>query len=360
VNSNSDLRSLSSGVSRRLAAFLALSGLSVASLVLTGCRHVEPCAGKCEAATAELAAANQTSATTATNKAKATPKRYNYTPRPYPVDERGFSPVDKALAKAYAREDMVTEDDEGSLNPYVLKVISAYPLDGSYPYHCGWTPREYDIYNGVTQDLWYKGMVVAKAYPDGSRCSYCCGFTFEAFVRAMKLRNVQKGLDPDDFNGMTFSDLFNLLQLWYIEGPGDCERRGIVGYGLGRAITDFEEVRPGDFLSYSTTPSGGHSVIFIEWVRDEQNKIVGMKYFSSNLSGSKGVGYGTGRFSDSTDNGRGLLRKSLRIARVGAIKDYKPFDRATIPQRNAYLPTQPTRYIYLPAPAALNAPAGDK
>ena len=78
---------------------------------------------------------------------------------------------------------------DGSLNPYVLKVISAFPSDGSYPYHCSWEPREYDIYNGVTQDMWYKGMVVAKAYPDGSRCSYCCGFTFEVFNRAMKLRN---------------------------------------------------------------------------------------------------------------------------------------------------------------------------
>jgi hypothetical protein len=156
---------------------------------------------------------------------------------------------------------------------------------------------------------------------------------------------------------MTFSDLFNLLQLWYIEGPGDCEQRGILGYGLGRAITDFEEVRPGDFLSYSTTPSGGHAVIFIEWMRDEQNKIVGMKYFSSNLSGSHGVGYGSGRFSDSNPNGRGILRKSLRIGRVGAIKDYKPFNRAEIPQRNAYAPTQPQRIIYLPAPATNSAPA---
>ena len=111
-------------------------------------------------------------------------------------------------------------------------------------------------------------------------------------------------------------------------------------------------MRPGDFLSYSTTPPGGHAVIFIEWSRDEQNKIVGFKYFSSNLSGTHGVGYGSGRFSDSNPNGRGILRKSLRIGRVGAIKDYARFDRATIPQRNAYLPTQPQRIVYLPAPSA--------
>jgi hypothetical protein len=281
-------------------------------------------------------------------RAKPIPKRYVYTPRPYPLDERGFSPVDKALARAFAREEMIADDAEGSLNPYVLKVISAYPLDGSYPYHCGWTPREYDIYNGVTQDMWYKGMVVAKAYPDGSRCSYCCGLTFEIFIRAMKLRNSQKGLDPDDFNGMTFHDLFNMLQLWYIEGDGDCERRAIVSYGLGRAITDLEEARPGDFLSYSTTPPGGHSVVLIDWVRDNAGKITGMKYFSSNLSGSRGPGYGTGRFSDA-NNGKGLLRKSVRIGRVGATKNFKPFDRAAIPLRNAYAPNQPPRILYVPA-----------
>ena len=87
------------------------------------------------------------------------PRRYTYTSRPYPLDERGFSPVDRALAEAFACNEMISDD--GSLNPYVLKVISAYPLDGSYPYHCSWDPREYDIYNGVTQE--YEGFWVDNA-----------------------------------------------------------------------------------------------------------------------------------------------------------------------------------------------------
>jgi hypothetical protein len=276
-------------------------------------------------------------------------RKSTYVPRVYPVDERGFSPVDKALAKAYAREDLVTNDAEGSLNPFVLKVITGYPLDGSYQYHCSWKPWEYDIYNGVTQDMWYRGMVVAKAYPDGSRCSYCCGFTFEVFIRAMKLRNIQSGLDPDDFNGMTFNDLFNMLQFWYVEGKGDSEQRGIVAYGLGTAVTNFDDARPGDFLSYSTTPPGGHSVIFLGWLRDDDGKIIGLKYFSSNLS-SNGLGYGQAHFSDYNKNGHGVLRNSVIIGHVGAIKNYKPFNRAEIPARNAYAPTQPTHVIYLPAP----------
>ncbi len=309
---------------------------------------------------AQIIAANTSNATAAATNTVSTReknpslRRSTYTPRTYPVDERGFSPVDKALAKAYAREEIVTNDPEGSLNPFVLKVISGYPLDGSYHYHCSWNPREYDIYNGVTEDLWYKSMIVAKAYPDGSRCSYCCGFTFEVFVRAMKLRNVQAGLDQDDFNGMTFNDLFNALQLWYIEGTGDSESRAITSYGLGSAITNFEDARPGDFLSYSTTPSGGHSVIFLGWLRDDDNKIVGLKYFSSNLS-SDGVGYGQTHFSDSTKNHHGVLRDSVKIGHVGSIKNYKPFDRLKVPLRNAYAPTQPVRIVYLPAPAGATA-----
>lgn len=321
------------------------------TLLLTGCASTRT---DCESCIAPNRSSASSSSTNAVAPAKKDPglRRSTYTPKVYPVDERGFSPVDKNLAAAFAREDIVTNDAEGSLNPFVLKVISAYPVDGSYRYHCSWKPREYDIYNGVTQDQWYKGMVVAKAYPDGSRVSYCCGFTFEVFVRAMKLRNVQNGLDPDDFNGMTFNDLFNALQFWYIEGKGDSEVRAVESYGLGRRITNFEDARAGDFMSYSSTPAGGHAVIFLNWIRDDAkdtNKITGFRFFSSNLS-TDGLREMTVHFSDSTKSGKGVLRNYVNLARVGAIKDYKPFNRAEIIQRNAYAPTQPTRVIYLPAP----------
>ncbi len=245
MNSSIKIKGVSdqSTLARRILA----TTFGAATLSLIGCLYAQP-AGSNGAGEAQTLTNHTATAKAPKSGETQRARRFNYTPRPYPVDERGFSPVDKVLAKAYAREEMIQDDEEGSLNPYVLKVISAYPLDGSYSYHCSWEPREYDIYNGVTQDLWFKGMVVAKAYPDGSRCSYCCGYTFEVFVRAMKLRNLQKGLDPDDFNGMTFTDLFNGLQLWYIEGKGDSEQRAIVSYGLGRAINDFEQVRPGDFI----------------------------------------------------------------------------------------------------------------
>ena len=247
--------------------------------------------------------------------------------RRYPVDGRNFSPVDRFLARATP----VLDDCEGSLNPYVLKVIDAYPLDDDvYPYRC--KPLEYDKYLGATQDLYYKGRRITKAHPNGTRCSYCCGLTFEIFIRAMKLRNVQKGLDPDDFNGMSFHDLFNMLQIWYIEGKGDSPQKAIEYYGLGRKITNWEEAKPGDFCDFSRNNKTGHSVIFIGWERDPDGKIVGINYFSSN---SGGVGFQTEYFSDS---GGKVLRNWVRLARVGSIEDYRPFDRSKIPVRKAYNP----------------------
>ncbi|HQH12411.1 MAG TPA: hypothetical protein PLS31_08295 [Candidatus Sumerlaeota bacterium] len=246
----------------------------------------------------------------------------------YPVDGRNFSPVDKYLAN---QTEPVEDDAEGALNPYVLRVIEAYPKDGSYPYRCIKAP-EYDLYLGVTQNLYYKGRILAKAHPNNTRCSYCCGLTFEIFVRAMQLRNMQKGMDPDDFNGMSFYDLFNLLQIWFIEGSGDSPQKGIEYYGLGKKIEDWEEARAGDFMDLSRNNRSGHSVIFIEWVRDDAGKIIGLKYFSSNKSG---VGYLTEYFSDS---GGKVLRKWIRLARVGSVENYKPFDRLKIPLRRAYAP----------------------
>jgi hypothetical protein len=244
----------------------------------------------------------------------------------YPVDGRNFTPVDKNIAKI----GVVKDDEEGALNPYVMAIAGCYPTDGSYPYRC--KPLEYDLYNGVTQDLRYKSRIVAKAHPNWTRCSYCCGLTFEVFVRAMQYRNIQKGLDPDDFNGMSFSDLFNLLQLWYIEGPGDSPQFGIVSYGLGKKIDKLEDARAGDFLDFSRNNKTGHSVIFVDWVKDDSEKITGFKYFSSN---SKGVGFATEHFVDA---GGKVLHEYFRLARVGSIENYTRFDRTKIPFRRAYAP----------------------
>jgi len=308
---------------------LPLAIISLTAAILVGCATPTPATKSISTNPAtNRPTTNATAAvatpTPATDRAHRTIEEFRQAK--YPVDGRNFTPVDKNIAKL----GVVKDDAEGSLNPYVLAIAGCYPTDGSYPYRC--KPLEYDLYNGVTQDLWYKGRVVAKGHPNWTRCSYCCGLTFEVFYRAMQYRNIQKGLDPDDYNGMSFSDLFNLLQFWYIEGAGDSPQFGITSYGLGKKIENLEDAKPGDFLDFSRNNKSGHSVIFVDWTRDAAGKITGFKYFSSN---SPGVGYGTEHFEDC---GGKVLHKYFRLARVGSIDGYQRFDRTKIPFRRAYAP----------------------
>lgn len=230
------------------------------------------------------------------------------------------------VAHYLSRTVNIQESDDGALNPYVLHVIAAYPTDGSYPYR--WEKNEYDIYNGVTENLVYRDKIIAKGHPNQTHCSNCCGLTFEIFFRSMQLRNQKKGISPDDFNGMTWDDLFNMMLIWFVVGKGDSPREAIVYYGLGRAIDNWEEAKAGDFMDISRNSGSGHSVIFIEWLRDDSGRISGLKYFSSQKSG---VGYATEYFSDA---GGKVLREHIHIGRVGRIENYKPFERSHIPNRN--------------------------
>src|ERR1043166_9420084 len=106
MNSVLSLRRISVPPTCLTAGFLA-------TIILTGCQHPAPRTAVTQsaqppapamtpanqpAATAALASTSSPTPTAAVTTSTNKPKRYNYTPRPYPVDERGFSPVDKVLA----------------------------------------------------------------------------------------------------------------------------------------------------------------------------------------------------------------------------------------------------------------------
>ena len=91
----------------RLLGLVSISALAL--LALAGCQHPAKSQSKPTETTSQ--APVLASAPSDKKPARAA-RRFTYTPRPYPVDERGFSPVDKALAKAFGREEMVTDDAE--------------------------------------------------------------------------------------------------------------------------------------------------------------------------------------------------------------------------------------------------------
>ena len=228
-------------------------------------------------------------------------------------------PETKPGTKPEPKPAPATPVGDTDLNSYVLTVIAGYK-PGNYPYLLN---TDYQNYNGVTEDLYYGGRIVAKAHPSGNRASHCSGITFEVFFKAMQARNRKLGLSPDDFNGMTFAQLKDFQMLWYV-ASGEKKYNNLAvaieKYGLGKQIHNWEEAKSGDFLDLSRTNHTGHSVVFIDWVRDDEGKIIGLHYWSSQAS-TNGIAYCTEYF---TYSGKGnVMPDHIYIGRVLPVSSYK-------------------------------------
>lgn len=215
------------------------------------------------------------------------------------------------------------KDNSPDLNSFVLDVVGTYEI-GKYPYLLN---NDYANYNGVTTNIFYQGTLLAKAHPSGNRASHCVGITFEVFVRAMRERNKTLGIPQDDFNGMTSSELRDFMLTWYVASGTKNNSNIVVAvekYGVGKGITRLEDAKPGDFVDISRENGTGHTTVFINWVK-ENNKIIGIKYWSSQ---SAGINYKTEYFNVADSNGKkyGNVRIDLvYIARVLGVEDYKRF-----------------------------------
>lgn len=238
-------------------------------------------------------------------------------------------PVKKPAEKEQTNEsaplsqELPQEKDSPDLNSFVLDVIGTYEI-GKYPYLLN---NDYANYNGVTTNIVYQGTLLAKAHPSGNRASHCVGITFEVFVRAMRERNKTLGIPQDDFNGMSAEDLREFMLTWYVASGSKKNSNIVVAvekYGVGTGITRLEDAKPGDFVDISRENGTGHTTVFINWVK-ENNKIIGIKYWSSQGSG---INYKTEYFNVTDSNGRkyGNVRIDLvYIARVLGVQDYKRF-----------------------------------
>ncbi len=177
-----------------------------------------------------------------------------------------------------------------TFNQHVLDIIDTYAIgEGRYPYLLN---NDYANYNGVTQTLTYQGKELLRAHPSGNRASHCVGITFEVFFRAMQQRNRDLGIPVDDFNGMGYDALFDFVMNWFA-ASGSKQNSNIAiaveKYGIGKRLYDLEDVKPGDFIDINRQNGTGHTVVFINWIRD-QNRIIGLRYWSSQPS-TGGISY---------------------------------------------------------------------
>jgi hypothetical protein len=165
-------------------------------------------------------------------------------------------------------------------NQIVLNLIDQYPADGTHGY---WWPRSGESdYSGGTRDLMFQGQRVMKGEP--KQRTFCCGLTLEVFLRSYQ--DWLKDRGGEKAAAFTADEWKRFMKLWFVQktnGPGPSA--ALEAFDLGKEIKP-AEVLPGDFVQIWRTENkkgkiSGHSVIFLRWVYNDDNDVIGFEYWST-------------------------------------------------------------------------------
>jgi hypothetical protein len=187
----------------------------------------------------------------------------------------------------------------------VLAAARAIPDGGSYVWTNG---------SGVPRDIRYEGELILKAQEKGT---YCSGFTFCVAMQAAEERGLLKGKSADAVR--------QFQKQWYGSTKEAAERQcalAVEQLGIGREVKSLADAQPGDFMQIWRTNKSGHSVLFLDWVR-EGDQIVGIKYRSSQKS-TDGVGDRVEYFDDAPGHDGKVDRRRTYVARLDAMPDPRP------------------------------------
>ncbi|QDT69673.1 hypothetical protein MalM25_26120 [Planctomycetes bacterium MalM25] len=178
----------------------------------------------------------------------------------------------------------------------VVEIAREFPDGGGYHWVAG--------ASGVKEPVTFRGETLLEACDEGS---FCCGYTFAVAVRAAE----ERGLLADK----SVEEMKRFLKLWYGAPGGDKTLVVLAAQtlGVGRA-TPLDEAEPGDFVQLWREGGSGHSVIFLEWV-EEANQRVGFRYRSSQPA-TDGVGDRTEYFADAPDHDGRVLRDQTYACRL--------------------------------------------
>lgn len=201
-----------------------------------------------------------------------------------------------------------------SLNRALVEKLESYPIDGTFRYE--WVISRAGDY-GVTQDVVYQGFTVCPDYPGNT--TYCSGVAFEVFILGWNEYNATYG--HSGIGTITAGTVNSFRQYWYgtTSGAEKLAAEAIPRFNAGIEITDLEEIQKGDSIQLWRTGGSGHNPVFINWVRNSSDEIIGVRYWGSQSS-SNGIGYRTEYFS-----GYG---GSVRFDRFYAARSRKPRDEA--------------------------------
>lgn len=202
-----------------------------------------------------------------------------------------------------------------SLNRAIVARMKSYPTDGTFRY-------KWEGGYGVTQDVPYKGTVIAPSSNDNT--CYCSGLAFELFVLTWNDYNAQYGHSQiGDIPNASTMQAFR--RVWYGNFP-ETEKlatRAIPEWGAGVEITDWEEAQEGDFVQLWRHSGSGHNPVFVNWVRNSQNQITGVNYWGTQGS-TNGIGIARENFGAT----RNMNRNRFYLARSAKPRDQADYDWA--------------------------------
>jgi len=162
------------------------------------------------------------------------------------------------------------ETSDTDFGQQAIRIARGYPDGGGYIWKGS---------TGVCETLTFAGQTLLEKQPVGT---YCCGYTLQV---AFKLAQ-NHGL----FDGKTYKQVKQFQIEWYGSTKETAEMQCTLAMqhlGVGHAVKH-DDARPGDFGNFWRTKSG-HSVIFLNWVTDDDGHRIGIHYRSSQ-SKTDGIG----------------------------------------------------------------------
>jgi hypothetical protein len=203
-----------------------------------------------------------------------------------------------------------------SLRPYILKAVDMLNRDRR--------PGGYDMNKRFTQDLHYGSYCCVKASrplkPKPPYPTMCVAAVVETMIEALNLYGKSTGdtsfvekFPPSRLDGDTRTALIpNVFRYSESDSPGTGYALDLLG--LGRELP-FEQLQPGDFITFSRSTGSGHAVVFIGFLTSSpgipvdrfSGQVVGFKYFSAQGMGRPdgGFGYRNAYFAGKCPNPRG-------------------------------------------------------
>ena len=155
---------------------------------------------------------------------------------------------------------------------------------------------------GMPCDVFYNDTLFLACDDSGS---FCSSFTFYCVYKTITQNKI--------YEFPTFNNLQEFQKEWYGSTKESKETQCLYALkkiGCGNRI-NFESAVAGDFVQFWRNNKTGHSVIFLNWIKDERGKIKGLRYRSSQKL-TNGIGEREEFF--------GLEKKEINVKRTYIVR----------------------------------------